>query len=202
MAKGTIPCAIAALVVAAAATPAEDCAKQPGDDVVVKAHRFSDGRSYAYLVTNNGTTPIYAIYIGYGAFIEIDYSTQPTSMGAPNGWRGTDAWVPDPRWPRSHSPRLIQYLWEAEDPDAWIQPGRSLSGYSIQLPTPHESVLAYRDFWESRGLPAELPTDPRLEERLDPQPDLASVPFQVGRYGGCGAEGTVELDGPPDPGDS
>ena len=193
MARRAAPFAIAALATAAYAAP-EECAEQPADDVVVKAHRFSDGRSYAYLVTNKGTTPIRAVYIGSGAFIGIDYSTEPTSMGSPDGWRGVHAFVPDPRWPQSHSPRLIKYLWEAEDPEAWIQPGGSLSGFSIQLPTPQEAVLAYRRFLVSIGSTADLPTDPPLEERFDPQPDLADVPFEVARSGARDAEGTVELD--------
>lgn len=188
---------VATLATVAAAAPVEDCVKQPGDDVVVKAHRFSDGRSYAYLVTNNGATPIRNVYIGWGAFIEIDYSTEPMSIGSPDGWNGMYVFVPDPRWPQSHSPRLIQYLWEAEDPETWIQPGRSLSGFSIQLPTPREAALAYRRFFESLGSVAELPADPPLEERFDPPPDLANVPFQVARSGACDAEGMVELDGAP-----
>ena len=195
MARRAVLFAIAAFAGAAYAAAPEECAEQPAGEVVVKALRFSDGRSYAYLVTNSGATPIRAIYIGWGAFIEIDYSTRPTSIGSPSGWRGMDAWVPDPRWPQSHSPRLIQYLWEAEDPDAWIQPGRSLSGFSIQLPTPHESALAYLRVSKVYNSLDELPKDPPFEERLDPQPDLASVPFQVGRSGACDAEGTVELDG-------
>ena len=200
MARHAVLFAIAAFAATAYAGP-EECAEQPAD-VVVKAHRFSDGLSYAYLVTNNGTTPIRAFYIGWGAFIEIDYSTQPTSMGAPNGWRGMDAWVPDPRWPRSHSPRLIQYLWEAEDPDAWIQPGRSLSGFSIQLPTPLESALAYLRVSGVYKSLDELPTDPPFEERLDPQPDLTDVPFEAARSGACTVAGTVETDGmPTSPGD-
>lgn len=198
MAIRAVLCAVAVLAMAAHAS--EECAEQPpGDDVVVKAHRFSDGRSYAYLVTNSGEAPIHAIYIGWGAFIEISASTRPTSMGAPNGWRGMDAWVPDPRWPQSHSPRLIQYLWEAEDPSAWIQPGRSLSGFSIQLPTPHESALAYIRDSTAYNSVDELPKDPPFEDRLDPQPDLTDVPFEAARFGACKVAGTIELDGMPTP---
>ena len=207
MARRAAPLAIAALATAAYAAPEESAAsgtlcanvEQPAGEVVVKAHRFSDGRSYAYLVINNGTMPIFNVSIGRGAFIEIDYSTRPTSIGSPSGWKGMDVWVPDPRWPQSHSPRLIKYLWEAEDPDAWIQPGRSLSGFSIQLPTPHESALAYLRVSKVYQSLEDLPTDPPFEERLVPQPDLTDVPFKVLQYGGCDVSGAVELDGGPKP---
>ena len=63
----------------------------------------------------------------------------------------------------------------------------------MQLPTPHEAELAYLDFWESLG-PTELPTDPPLEDREPPQPDLTQVPFSVGVYALCPLVGTVELD--------
>ena len=201
MARYAVGCAFAALATLVIAAPADECADQAAD-VVVKALRFSDGRSYAYRVMNNGTTPIRSVYIGWGAFIESSYSTDPVSIGSPSGWKGMHAVVPDPRLPQSHSPRLIQYLWEAgDDPKTWIQPGRSLSGFAIQLPTPHESALAYlRVSLVYRSL-AELPKDPPFEERLPPQPDLASVPFEVLRSGGCEIVGTVESDVLPAAGD-
>ena len=196
MAIRAVLCVVAVLAMAGHAS--EECAEQPpGDDVVIKAHRFSDGRSYAYLKPRRAANPRHLHRLGR---VHRDRLQHPaTSMGAPNGWRGMDAWVPDPRWPRSHSPRLIQYLWEAEDPDAWIQPGRSLSGFSIQLPTPHESVLAYLRVSKVYQSLEDLPTDPPFEERLVPQPDLTDVPFKVLRYGGCDVSGAVELDGGPKP---
>ena len=188
--------ALAAVALVAAAAPAEECAEQSAD-VVVKAQRFGDGRSYAYLVTNNGTAPIHVVTIGQGAFIGVDYSTEPASVGSPRGWKGEPVVVPDPRSPAPHTATLIEYRWEAEDPDASIQPGLSMSGFSIQLPTPHESALAYlRRDGISRS-PADLPWDPPFEERLAPQPDLAEVSFGVLRQGGCEVEGTVEVDGVP-----
>lgn len=200
MAKRASLCVVAALAMGAAGAPVADCLNQPIDDVVVKAQRFSDGRSYAYLVSNRGATPIFSISIGWGAFIEIDYSTQPTSIGSPNGWDGTHVFAPDPRWPQSHSPRLIKYLWQAEDPKVWIQPGRSLSGFSVQLPTPHESALAYLSVSNVYQSIEDLPRDPPFEQRLVPQPDLTAVPFNALRSGGCDVAGTVEFDGVPDAG--
>ena len=202
MARYVAGFALGTLAMLAASAPAEECAGDAAD-VVVKAHRFSDGRSYAYLVMNKGAAPIRSFYIGWGAFIDSSYSSEPVSIGSPSGWKGRHVVVPDPRQPESHSPRLIKYLWEAgDDSKIWIQPGRSLSGFSIQLPTPHESALAYQHFWKSRGYPAELPKDPPFEERLPPQPNLASVPFEALPTGGCPVVGTVELDGVPDADDS
>ena len=202
MARYVAGFALGTLAMLAASAPAEECAGDAAD-VVVKAHRFSDGRSYAYLVMNKGAAPIRSFYIGWGAFIDSSYSSKPVSIGSPSGWKGMHAVVPDPRLPQSHSPRLIQYLWKAgDDPKTWIQPGRSLSGFAIQLPTPHESALAYlRVSLAYRSL-AELPKDPPFEERLPPQPNLASVPFEALSTGGCSVVGTVELDGVPDAGDS
>ena len=93
----------------------------------------------------------------------------------------------DPRLPGSHSHTLTSYLWSAlEDPEAWIQPGRSLSGFSVQLPTPHEAVLAYLAFGSRSGCP-------RSGRRIR-QPDLTKLPFDVLRSGGRCVVGTVELD--------
>ena len=195
MAGHVAPYALVAVALVAAAGSTEECAEQT--DVVVKAQRFGDGRSYAYLVENNGTAPIHVVTIGQGAFISVDYSTEPASTGSPRGWKGEHVVVPDPRRPASHSATLIKYRWKAEDPAACIQPGLSLSGFSIQLPTPHESALAYLRRDGVTRSPADLPWDPPFEERLAPQPDLTDVPFSVLRQGGCEVEGTVELDGLP-----
>ena len=147
------------------------------------------------MVTNNGTSPIFAISIGDGAIIEDSYNVEPASVGSPSGWEYTYVLGQDPRLPGSHSHTLTSYLWSAlEDPEAWIQPGRSLSGFSVQLPTPHEAVLAYLAFWESVGMPQERPTDPPLEARLPPQPDLTKLPFEVLRSGERCVVGTIELD--------
>ena len=197
MARYAAGCALAAIATLTAAESAEECAERAAD-VVVEALQFSDGRSYAYLVVNNGTTPIYSVCVGWGAFIEGAYNTEPVSVGSPAGWEGMHVVVPDPRLPQSHSPRLVKYRWNALDNQkAWIQPGRSLSGFSVQLPTPRETELAYRHFWGSRGFASDLPKDPPLAERLPPQPDLADVPFGVLRSGGCPVVGTVELDKVP-----
>ena len=207
MSRRAAPVSFAALALLAAAeppAPAEDCPNQAGAEVVVKALRFSDGRSHSFMVTNNGTSPIFAISIGDGAFIENSYNVQPVSVGSPSGWEYTYVLGQDPRLPGSHSHTLTSYLWSAlEDPEAWIQPGRSLSGFSVQLPTPHEAVLAYFAFWESVGMPEERPTEQswaRMEARLPPQPDLTKLPFEVLRSGERCVVGTIELDSGSDAG--
>lgn len=200
----------ATLTVAEPSLPAEQSdAAMPcaaGDpEVVVKAHRFVDGRSYAFMVTNNATSPIYAFDVGRGSvgrdgdtFIKASFATEPVSIGSPGGWTGMRVHLPDPRRPGSHAPTLVDYQWRPEDPEAWIQPGRSLAGFSVQLPTPQEAVLAYRRFWESRGLPAELPKDPPLEERLPAQPDLTTVQFGALLSGrACAVVGDVQPDQAP-----
>ena len=181
--------------------PVRRCAE--GDpEVVVTAYRFGDGRSYAFMVTNNAKSAIYAFHVGRGSvgregdtFIEASFATEPVSIGSPSGWTGMHVRTTDPRQPGSHTPRLIDYQWRPKDLDAWIQPGRSLSGFSVQLPTPREAELAHRDFWESRGFPSELPKERPFEERLPPQPDLTTVQFGA-LLGGktCVVVGDVQLD--------
>ena len=198
MHRQAAPFAFALLSTLALAEPAEqadECPKPAGSEVVVQALRFSDGRSYAYRVTNNGTIPIVSVTVGWGGdeFIENDYSTEPVSLGSPSGWKGQYLPTPDPRLPESHAPVLARYFWQAEDwQTGGIQPGRSLSGFSVQLPTPQEAELAYMQ--ASIGPPTPM-RDPPFEERLPPQPDLTDVPFKIfGRFARCDRVGTVELD--------
>lgn len=155
-------------------------------DVVVEAHRFTDGRSFSFMVTNNGTSPAYVVQIGRGGgrergFVKNAFSTRPISMGSPRGWKGGHVRGQDPRQPGSHSPTLISYLWTAEDPESVIQPGSSLSGFSVQLPTPEEAEDARVRFWKSQGFPAER-RDPQKTRRTA-QPDLTNVPFRISLSG-------------------
>lgn len=207
-------CTLATQATLAAAEPAgldeeptDSMASCPGlgTQVVVRAHRFGDGRSYAFVVTNDAASPIVGFSVGLGSvnragdtFIETSFATKPVSVGAPSGWTGMHVATPDPRRPGSHAPTLTRYLWSPEDLDTRIPPGRSLSGFSVQLPTPQESVLAYQHFWESHGFPAELPKDPPLEERLPAQPDLTTVQFGAFLSGkACVVVGDVQLDQAP-----
>ena len=198
MRRQAAPFAIALLSTLALAEPAEqaeECPKPAGSEVVVQALRFSDGRSYAYRVTNNGTSPIVRVTVGWGGdeFIESNASTEPVSLGSPSGWKGEYLPTPDPRPPRSHAPVLARYWWYVGDSGGTgaIQPGRSLSGFSVQLPTPQEAELAYTQA-SIRSTPLR---DPPFEERLPPQPDLTDVPFVILRYAQCPLLfGTVELD--------
>lgn len=198
MCKHAVTCSLALLAALAAAQPSrpwEECFKQAGSEVVVQAFRFSDGRSYAYRVTNNGTKPLSFFAIGRGSYIKGYQNTDPVSIGSPGGWTGMEMGYPDPRLPESHSPILTLYKWYAEDGTAVIQPGRSLSGFSVQLPTPREAELAYLQVLESAGVPAELPKDPPMAERMPPQPNLADIDFEVtSREERCTVVGTVELD--------
>lgn len=170
--------------------PAEECPRPAGSEVVVKALRFSDGRSYAFMVTNNGLTPIRSITIGWGGppFIERSVKTEPTNLGSPSGWESSSVMGQDPRLPGSHAHTLISYRWVAEDDTGWIQPGRRLSGFTVQLPTPREMELAWLRFWTSQegalAKPSDLPKDPPINDRLPPQPDLTRVSFSVWQWGG------------------
>ena len=203
MFRRAAPLSFAALaLLAAAERPALAECQKAGDEIVVKALRFSDGPLPFLHGDEQRDEPIYNLSIGDGAFIEASYSTQPVSVGSPSGWKYTYVRGQDPRLPGSHSHTLTSYLWSAlKDPEAWIQPDRSLSGFSIQLPTPREASLA---FWESIGTP-EQPTEQslaRMEARLPPQPDLTKLPFDVLRSGERCVVGTVELDSGSDTGDA
>ena len=91
------------------------------------------------------------------------------------GWNGMHVFGQEPRRPEAHSPSLISYLWNTEDPKARIQPGQSLSGFSVQLPAPRK--------------------DPPGNKRRPVYPDLSDVSFQVDADGArCAAIGIVELD--------
>lgn len=187
--------AVAMFVAEGSADQATECPEPAGSEVVVKALRFSDGRSYAFMVTNNGPGPIFGISIGWGGppYIEVASNTKPVSMGSPCGWEGLHLVHPDPRLPKSHGPTHIRYYWAVGDDATPIEPGRSLAGFSVQLPTPREAELEYVRHWKSLGLSSELPTDPPLGDRLPPQPDLTRVSFEAYHHRPrCGeAVGTV-----------
>ena len=90
MSRHAAPCAFAALAMLAAAEPtdqADECPKEAGSEVVVRALRSSDGRSYAYRVTNNGTSPIYNLSIGRAGdtFIEDSHSLPTSGTGSRPG---------------------------------------------------------------------------------------------------------------------
>ncbi len=180
MDRHAIPCSFAVLAMLAAAEPSEPAPECPkdGSGIVVKAVQFSEGPpSYTFMVTNNGTKPIYLVSLGGGedTFIEVSFEAVPTNVGSPGGWNGMHVFGQDPRRPEAHSPSLISYLWQAEDPKARIQPGQSLSGFSLQLPAPRK--------------------DPPDNKRRPVYPDLTDVSFQVYAYGArCPAIGIVELD--------
>lgn len=164
--------------------PPDECPRPAGSAYAVKALRFNDGRSYAFVVTNNGPKPIRSISIGWGGppYIEGSVKTEPASMGSPSGWKGRHLDQPDPRLPKSHSPTLVRYYWTAEEDAMLIEPGRSLSGFSVQLPTPHEMELAWLRSMRLQGVSvgtSDLPTDPPINDRLPPQPDLTRVSFEV-----------------------
>ncbi len=193
--------ALAPHLAADPARPPDECPRPAGSEYVVKALRFSDGRSYAFVVTNNGPKPIFSVSIGWGGppYIEGSVKTEPTNVGSPTGWKGRHLNHPDPRLPKSHSPTHIRYYWVTDDDAMAIAPGRSLSGFSVQLPTPREMELAWLRSRESQGVPAEpsdLPRDPPINDRLPPQPDLTRVSFRVADYARwCGAAvGTVVPD--------
>lgn len=184
MSRQAVTCVFAALAVLGAAAPQdlpekEEC-PQGGSDVVVSALRFSEGPpSYSFMVTNNGTRPIGILKLGRGegTFIEAQFETVPTSVGSPRGWEGMHVFGQDPRLPEAHSHSLVSYLWNTEDPEARIQPGHSLTGFSVQFPAP------------KRNSPGETRT-------LSALPDLTNVPFRVWPYGArCPVVGVVEPDG-------
>ena len=173
--RHAIPCSFAVLAMLAATEPSNPATERPkgSTEVVVKAVRFSEGPpSYSFMVMNHGTRPINMVSLGMGedTFIEAEFEAVPTSTGSPSGWNGRHIFVQDPRRPRAHSPSLIKYLWTAELPNAYIQPGQSLSGFSLQFPAPRN-------------------------EQRPAHPDLTDVPFEVSAYGGRSHFiGTVELD--------
>ena len=169
--------AAAALATAGSSEPTIDC-PQDSSKVVVKAVRFSDSPpAYSFRVTNNGTRSVGIVVLGEDAErrLRIAPETVPTSIGSPTGWEGIHVFGQDPRRQKVHSPTLITYLWTAKKPEARIQPGQSLSGFSVQLPPGSENTKS------ADGSGAGF--------------DISNLPFLVHPYGArCPVIGTVELD--------
>ena len=168
-------CSFAILAMLLGTVPAVSAANSPQDDreVVVRVLRFSDEpAAYSFMVINNGTTPITHVVLGRGddPVLEVSFDTVPVSIGSPSGWRGRDLVGHESVW--------LSYQWEPEDRKAWILPGQTLSGFSLQLPVPRGDVR------DGEGRPVPL--------------DLTDVPFSVLRYAGRTVVGTVELDRGPE----
>ncbi|MYE22815.1 MAG: hypothetical protein F4Y01_02545 [Gammaproteobacteria bacterium] len=136
----------------------EICAQEP-PKATVKAMRFPEGPpAFSFMVTNHGTLPIRMISIGSNgdrSVLAIAPETEPTSLGSPKGWKGTRTF--------GYETPFLKYFWEAEDPNARIQPGESLTGFSVQLPEPQR----------------EDPRDTRGQPVLT---DLTAVPFRAVPY--------------------
>ena len=163
-----------------------DC-PQETSDVAVKVARFSGyPPAYVFMVTNNGTNPISTLDVGstfgstqgdfgWDKLIEVSEESVPMSMGSPGGWNGQPVPGQDPRLPQAHSFSLTSYLWVSDDPESWIQPGQSLSGFSVQLP----------------GSGNEMDDGGRHPN----YPDLTDVPFVIRAEGPlCHVVGMVEPD--------
>ena len=113
---------------------------EDGTDVVVEVVRFDGGvPSYAFRVTNNAEHPVRDLRLAEDGVLPpllIAPETEPTSVGSPAGWTGYRHYLQDWRRPQQHSASFVTYYWGAKDEEAWIQPGESLSGFSVQLPAP------------------------------------------------------------------
>ena len=98
--------------------------------------------------------------------------TVPTSVGSPRGWKGRHTF--------GYETPFLKYFWEAEDPEARIQPGQTLTGFTVQLPKPRREDP--KDLW---GNPVVT--------------DLTAVPFSVVPYR---CPGTVQKANAELPGDT
>ena len=189
MRGSTVFCSLALIALigmqtlAAVAEAAKQECPQDASGVVIRAIRFSeDPPAYTFMVTNNTSRPLTSLSIGMGVglfgqdqFIEASEQNQPTSVGAPSDWEGWHVLAKDPRLPNSESRTLIKYRWFSnDDPKSWIQPGQSLSGFSVQFP----------------GL--KTPS----EDGKQPAPfDLSNVPFRASLFSArCPQIGMVEPD--------
>ena len=207
---------LAGLAVFAAAeseTPALDCPRDSG--VVVKAIRFEgDPFHYAFMVTNNSKEPILEVTIGRGegrdgvweGDIEWASATVPITFGTPRGWKARIVRGQDPQVPEPHIRGLFSYEWRVDDQFEWridereqgrgagIRPGRSLSGFSVQLPTPWQSRFVQRFSQIARGGRDPGIFGPTDEQRLQVQPDLRKVLFIATDGRRCLQLGEVEAD--------
>ena len=152
----------------------------PDGPVRVIAYKFAveDPPSYAFRVVNNSDAPIFVVSIGSHPYLlSIDH--QPSSITAPEGWRGIPAY--------GYESPYMHYFWEVTEPADGrepvadserrheIQPGESLSGFSIQL---REHIEPYTE-----------------DGTLFVQEDLRHVSFEALVASGACYVGRVQPDG-------
>ena len=140
-----------------------------GTEVLVVGQKFSEGPpSYTFRVVNDTQSRVIGVSLGIGARLHGTPHI-PTSMGAPMGWKPSHMF--------GHESPYLHYSWTVETPDAQIQGGQSLSGFTVQLAV-----------WE--------PDQPRffLDEPVV-QKDLRSIPFYVLLANGACYTGAVRPDG-------
>lgn len=154
--------------------------------VRVMAYKFADEDppSYSFRVVNGADSPIHTVVIGTDPSL-YTRSHVPKSMSAPEGWAGR------PEFEAERHSEYMHYLWGVTErangrgsldyPPIYgagpheIQPGESLSGFSIHL----EYLWA--------------PTNE--DDRLIVQEDLRSVSFRVRLVDGRCHVGRVQPDG-------
>ena len=206
---------LAVFATAESETPALDCPRD--SDIVVKAIRFEgDPFHYAFMVTNNSPETILEVTIGRGkgrngvweeGDIKWAPATVPVTFGAPRGWKSRIVRGEEKRLESESEIRgLFSYEWSVDDQFEWriaereqgkgagIQPGASLSGFSVQLPTPQQSRFTERYHWIASGA-----GDPGIfgrtdKQRLKLQPDLRNVRFIAGDGNRCLQLGDVQAD--------
>ena len=128
----------------------QDCLED--GSVRVIAHKFAgDPPSYAFRVENGTDLPIGLISIGHGHEMYLKRDAIRTRfVGSPSGWSGAVQWCENRDCP------YMRYLWtpmaadgESEVASGYdIQPGESLTGFSVQLRSDYGD-----DLWDLRTLP-------------------------------------------------
>ncbi len=171
-----------------------DCYQR--DEIRVTAWKFAeDPPSYSFRIVNGSDFPAFSMTLGGDPGLFSIY--RATNIGSPQGWTGQTL--------RSYERGHIRYVWRpnippdeniSESPHL-IQPGQTLSGFSVQLPPWGYDYTVTNDTAELIRMPLQPDGRLRLGDDIvsEQDVDLRFIPFTVRLSGGDCRIGHVQPDG-------
>jgi hypothetical protein len=162
---------VTTMLYAQAKTVSAECEGPTSAIRIIGQQLAKEPPSYTFLVTNLTSASISSVIIGEGReqHLQASHWNTPTKMEAPLGWKAI--------WLKGEDSAYTYYLWQVQDKEHVIQPGKSACGFRIDLPQDNRKVPTYF----SDGVKSV-------------QEDFKDIPFKVDVSGGRCYWGVIKVD--------